>query len=108
MPPIKNASPMTTFESGQRQLPCSNCARISALTFQNRYKYQLALIVVVDRENHTQLAMQVLVLRERTEDVVFIFETFKELCGGGHPQVTRPFKFYVYTNSGRWHLEKTW
>ena len=55
-----------------------------------RYKYHLALIVVVDKENHTQLAMQALLLREQTEYFVFLFEAFKELCAGAHPQVNRP------------------
>ena len=54
------------------------------------YKYHLALIVVLDKENHTQLAMQVLLLREQTEYFVLLFETFKELCAGGLPQVNRP------------------
>lgn len=54
-----------------------------------RYKYHLALIVVVDKENHTQLAMQALLSHERVDDFVFLFESFKELCQGAHPQVNR-------------------
>ena len=54
-----------------------------------RYTYHLALIVVVDKETHSQLAMQTLLLREQTEYFVFLFEAFKELCAGGHPQVNR-------------------
>ncbi|CAM9403456.1 unnamed protein product, partial [Ascophyllum nodosum] len=53
----------------------------------NIYKYHLALIVVVDKENHTQLAIQALLLREQTEYFVFLFEAFKELCAGADPQV---------------------
>ena len=57
-----------------------------------RYNFQLALVVVVvDRENNTQFAMQALVPRERTEGFVFIFETFRNICGESHPKVMRPF-----------------
>ncbi|CAB1096127.1 unnamed protein product [Ectocarpus sp. CCAP 1310/34] len=53
----------------------------------NVYKFFLALIVVVDKENHTQIAMQALLANERSESFEFIFESFKELCGGGSPGV---------------------
>ncbi|CAN0274374.1 unnamed protein product, partial [Scytosiphon promiscuus] len=52
----------------------------------NAYKYQLCLVVVVDKENRTQIACQALVLRERTEDFVFIFECVAEM-GKKHPKV---------------------
>ena len=55
------------------------CTNIHSDLPINRYNYQLRPIVVVGREKHTQLPMHVLVLRERTEDFVFIFKTFKEL-----------------------------
>eukprot|EP00904_Undaria_pinnatifida_P003962 jgi/Undpi1/13567/HiC_scaffold_8.g03226.m1 len=45
----------------------------------NAYKYQLCLVVIVDQENRTQIACQVLVLRERTEDFVFSFEGVAEM-----------------------------
>lgn len=54
-----------------------------------RYKHHLALIVVVDKENHTQIAMQALLSHERTEDFVFLFKVFKELIGGVQPQVNQ-------------------
>ncbi|CAB1115131.1 unnamed protein product [Ectocarpus sp. CCAP 1310/34] len=53
----------------------------------NVYKFFLALIVVVDMENYTQIAMQALLSNERSEDFIFLMETFKELCGGLMPQV---------------------
>lgn len=55
-----------------------------------RYKYHLALIVVVDKENHTQIAMQALLSHERTESFIFLFEMFRELCAKAHPQVNEP------------------
>ena len=47
----------------------------------------MCLGVVVDKENRTQIACQALVLRERTEDFVFIFECVAEV-GKKHPKVT--------------------
>lgn len=64
-----------------------------------RYKYHLALIVVVDKENHTQLAMQAVIQRERTEDFKLLFESFKEMCNGHSPQVKTWSK--VLTNGER-------
>lgn len=52
-----------------------------------RYNYHLGLIVVVDKENHTQLAMQCLTQRERTEDFIFMFESLLELTEGVEPEV---------------------
>eukprot|EP00904_Undaria_pinnatifida_P001816 jgi/Undpi1/11635/HiC_scaffold_35.g13930.m1 len=51
----------------------------------NAYKYQLCLVVVDDKENRTQIACQALVLRQRTEDFVFIFECVAEM-GTKHPK----------------------
>eukprot|EP00904_Undaria_pinnatifida_P013113 jgi/Undpi1/8932/HiC_scaffold_26.g11393.m1 len=47
---------------------------------------QLCLVVVVDKENRTQIACQALVLRERTEDLVFVFECVAEM-GKKYPKV---------------------
>ena len=47
----------------------------------------MCLVVVVDKENRTQIACKALVLRERTEDFVFIFECVAEM-GKKHPKVT--------------------
>ncbi|CAM9915684.1 unnamed protein product, partial [Hapterophycus canaliculatus] len=68
---------------------------ITDTTFNtNRYKFSLALIVVVDCDNHSQIAMQALLSNERSESFEFVFESFKELCEGGTPQV-------VYTDADR-------
>ena len=48
----------------------------------------MCLGVVVDKENRTQIACKALVLRERTEDFVFIFECVAEK-GKKYPKVTR-------------------
>ncbi|CBJ27979.1 putative far-red impaired response protein [Ectocarpus siliculosus] len=53
----------------------------------NIYKFHLALIVVVDKENHSQIAMQALLSDERSESFEFVFESFKQLCEGGTPEV---------------------
>lgn len=67
-------------------MPCLFCANVSRnLGF--RYSYHLGLIVVVDKENHTRLAMQCLIQRERSEDFVFMYESWKELCEDSEPQV---------------------
>lgn len=45
----------------------------------------------MDKENHTQIAMQAMLSNERTDDFVFLFRAFKELCGA-QPEVSRsPF-----------------
>ena len=67
-------------------VPCPMLSRRPRLP-PSRYRFQLALILVVDSENHTQLAMQVLVSHERADDFLFIFEHFKELCRGAHSKV---------------------
>ncbi|CAB1104719.1 unnamed protein product [Ectocarpus sp. CCAP 1310/34] len=56
-------------------------------TNERVYKYHLALIVVVDKENYTQIAMQALLANERTEDYKFLFRVFRELCQGMQPEV---------------------
>ena len=50
--------------------------------------YQLCLVVVVDKENFTQIACQALVLHECTEDSGFVFECVAEM-GKKHPTLTR-------------------
>ncbi|CAB1105884.1 unnamed protein product [Ectocarpus sp. CCAP 1310/34] len=70
-----------------------NALRYSSIIIQdntfntNEYKYHLALIVVVDNENYTQIAMQALLANERTEDFKFLFRVFRELCEGVQPEV---------------------
>lgn len=54
-----------------------------------RYNHKLAFIVVVDKENHTQIAMQALLETERHESFVFLMESFKMLIRGSSPQVKR-------------------
>ena len=54
-----------------------------------RYKHHLALIVVVDKENYTHIAMQTLLANERSEDFEFLFRVFRELIGGAQPQVSK-------------------
>lgn len=56
----------------------------------NRYKYHLALIVVVDNENRTQIVMQALLSNEQTESFVFTFDAFNDLIEGGSVQVKPP------------------
>eukprot|EP00904_Undaria_pinnatifida_P002644 jgi/Undpi1/12380/HiC_scaffold_5.g02052.m1 len=51
------------------------------------YKHHLALIVVVDKENYTHIAMQALLANERSEDFEFLFRVFRELIGEAPPQV---------------------
>ncbi|CAB1113554.1 unnamed protein product [Ectocarpus sp. CCAP 1310/34] len=69
-----------------------NALRYSSIIIQdntfntNEYKYHLALIVVVDKENYTQIAMQALLANERTEDFKFLFRVFRELCEGVQPE----------------------
>lgn len=53
------------------------------------YKHHLALIVVVDKENITHIAMQALLANERTEDFQFLFRSFRQLIGGAQPQVSQ-------------------
>eukprot|EP00904_Undaria_pinnatifida_P008627 jgi/Undpi1/4895/HiC_scaffold_19.g08247.m1 len=53
----------------------------------NKYKRHLALIVVVDKENCTHIAMQALLANERSEDFEFLSRVFRELIGEGQPQV---------------------
>lgn len=52
-----------------------------------RYNHKLAFMVVVDKENHTQIAMQALLDTERHESFVFLMESFKELIRGSSPKV---------------------
>lgn len=52
-----------------------------------RYKFSLALVVVVDHENHSQIVMQALLSNERQESFQFVYESLKELCEGGSPKV---------------------
>ncbi|CAB1114426.1 unnamed protein product [Ectocarpus sp. CCAP 1310/34] len=52
-----------------------------------RYKFHIALIVVVDKENHSQIAMQALLSDKRSEFFESAFESFKQLCKGGTPGV---------------------
>ncbi|CAB1105322.1 unnamed protein product [Ectocarpus sp. CCAP 1310/34] len=52
----------------------------------NIYKFHLALMVVLDKENHSQIAMQALLSDERSESFEFVFESFKQLCEGGTPE----------------------
>ncbi|CAB1112890.1 unnamed protein product [Ectocarpus sp. CCAP 1310/34] len=49
--------------------------------------HKLAFIVVVDKENLTQIAMQALLETERHESFVFSMESFKKLIRGSSPQV---------------------
>eukprot|EP00904_Undaria_pinnatifida_P012885 jgi/Undpi1/8727/HiC_scaffold_25.g11191.m1 len=57
----------------------------------NKYKHHLALIVVVDKENYTHIAMQTLLANERSEDFEFLFRVFRELIGGAQPQKESPW-----------------
>eukprot|EP00904_Undaria_pinnatifida_P007816 jgi/Undpi1/4164/HiC_scaffold_16.g07531.m1 len=50
-------------------------------------KHYLALIVVVDKENYTRIAMQALLANERSEDFELILRVFRELNEGAQPQV---------------------
>eukprot|EP00903_Cladosiphon_okamuranus_P012990 g12120.t2 len=58
----------------------------------NKYNHKLAFIVVVDKENHTQIAMQALLNTERHESFVFLMVSFKLLIHGRSPQV-------IFTNT---------
>ncbi|CAB1105544.1 unnamed protein product [Ectocarpus sp. CCAP 1310/34] len=61
---------------------------VSDTTFNtSKYNHKLAFIVVVDKENHTQIAMQALLDTERHESFVFLMESFKELIRGSSPKV---------------------
>lgn len=65
-----------------------------------RYKYKLAFIVVVDKEGHSQIAMQGLLSNEQHETFVFLFEAFKQLIFGRSPQVSGS----KHSNAGGTHL----
>lgn len=72
-----------------------------------RHKYHLALIMVVDKENHTQIAMQALLSHERTENFLFLFEMFTRLCFGAHPQVNQPYMCSVHVPVERYLQQRT-
>lgn len=62
----------------------------------------------MDKENFTQIAMQALLSNERTDDFVFLFRAFRELCEGAQPQVSRPCMCRVQVRSSvhsgtHWH-----
>lgn len=59
----------------------------SVSSSNGRYKKHPGLIASVDTGNHTYLLAQMLCSRERTEDFVFAFNCFKEMCDGVHPKV---------------------
>ena len=67
---------------------CPLCAQFVGSP-PTRYKHHLALIVVVDKENCTHIAMQALLANERPEDFEFLFRVVRELIGGGQPHVSR-------------------
>lgn len=67
--------------------PCPNRVRTAPRHPPPRYNYKLALAVVVDDMNHTQIVMQALLANEQHESFVFFFEAFKELIYDSSPQV---------------------
>lgn len=54
------------------------------------YNYKLALAVVVDDMNNTQIVMQAVISNEQYESFVFFFEAFKELIYDSSPKMKRP------------------
>eukprot|EP00904_Undaria_pinnatifida_P012327 jgi/Undpi1/8224/HiC_scaffold_25.g10694.m1 len=46
-----------------------------------KYKHHPALIVVVDKESYTHIAMQALLANDGSEDFEFLFRVFRELTG---------------------------
>lgn len=76
------------FENGfVKTCACPLCAQFLGYA-PTRYKYHLALIVVVDKENYTHIVFQALLASERTEDFEFLFRAFREMIGGAQPQVS--------------------
>ena len=83
------ASPPYLFENGfVMAFACPLCAQF-VCSLPTRYKRHLALIVVVDKENCTHIAMQALLANERSEDFEFLSRVFRELIGEGQPQVSQ-------------------
>ena len=54
-----------------------------------RYKHHLALIVVVDKENYTHIAMHLRLANEWSEDCDSLFRVFRELIERAQPQVSQ-------------------
>ena len=59
---------------------CSLCAQFVGSP-PTRYKHHPALIVVVDKESCTHIAMQALLANDGSEDFEFLFRVFRELTG---------------------------
>lgn len=70
--------------------PCPNFVRTTSRHPPTRYNYTLALAVVVDDMNNTQIVMQALLSNEQHESFVFFFEAFKKIIYNSSPQVKRP------------------